>query len=457
MRGVRNPVNHSWLSALGSCLSALGSCSWRVRTAWPAGLTASGALLIGCGAASSDPGSQPLGEQRQSIVEGYVDEVTSGVVGLGVFEANHFFAGNCSGSLIAPNLVLTARHCIAQSDYGPNASDVICGETEFEDNRAPQNIVVSPETERPTSPNDPSFVRGQSIHVVPGGNDICGYDVALVILEESFDASEATPIVPRIDERARNNEVFSATGYGQTDVATGEGAGTRMRTDQRSVMCTQASCDAFSEPLDADTEWLSMDANVCSGDSGGPALDEEGRVIGVVSRGPASCDSAIYGDVAVWGEFIIDVGLLAAEAGGYEPPSWTSGSSEGSLVTAPTGEVVDVSSTGASDETAQPDDDDEESAEDTDDRGSGISQLAPERALADDDERDGIGEAADDESDDLLACDGDDCGDSSMVQAEAAACGFVPGQREGWRAKVAVVLLSLFGWIRFGRRRRSRG
>jgi secreted trypsin-like serine protease len=77
-----------------------------------------------------------------------------------------------------------------------------------------------------------------------------------------------------------------------------------------------------------DREWLSDDANVCQGDSGGPALDDEGRVIGVASRGPASCDAAVYGDVAAWGDFIIDVALQAAETGSYDPPFWTDGTSE---------------------------------------------------------------------------------------------------------------------------------
>jgi hypothetical protein len=55
----------------------------------------------------------------------------------------------------------------------------------------------------------------------------------------------------------------------------------------------------------------------------------------VASRGPSSCDAAIYGDVAAWGNFIIDVAIDAAEEGGYPAPHWTSGSSEAEPFEAP--------------------------------------------------------------------------------------------------------------------------
>ena len=58
------------------------------------------------------------------------------------------------------------------------------------------------------------------------------------------------------------------------------------------------------------------------GDSGGPALDAEGRVIGVASRGNANCDAALYGSVASWRALIVDTAMDAATSGGYSPPDW---------------------------------------------------------------------------------------------------------------------------------------
>ena len=66
-----------------------------------------------------------------------------------------------------------------------------------------------------------------------------------------------------------------------------------------------------------------MNAPICSGDSGGPALDERGRVFGVASRGDPGCEIAVYGDVSSWGPFIVDTALEAADLGGYVAPEWT--------------------------------------------------------------------------------------------------------------------------------------
>jgi hypothetical protein len=73
------------------------------------------------------------------------------------------------------------------------------------------------------------------------------------------------------------------------------------------------------------SEWASVDAPICSGDSGGPALDEQGRVFGVASRGDPNCEIAVYGDVSNWAPFIVDTALSAAQIGDYEAPAWANG------------------------------------------------------------------------------------------------------------------------------------
>ncbi len=298
----------------------------RVRgRALAVGSLATGCILaLGCSAAVAPE----TGTSQQPILDGYVDDATSGVVGLAVSLGRNIFAGHCSGALIAPNLVLTARHCVTEIGWD-DPGGVVCGESDFNATREANELWVSPRTERPNTPDDPSYVRGRRVFVAPGGRDLCGFDVALIELERTFDAAEATPLVPRVDLEARAREQFSAAGYGLTGVSPASPSGVRMRTDERSVVCTGESCNAFATaPVLMEREWLSDDANVCQGDSGGPALDDEGRVIGVASRGPASCDAAVYGDVAAWGDFIIDVALQAAETGGYDPPFWTDGTSE---------------------------------------------------------------------------------------------------------------------------------
>src|SRR5262245_34710615 len=62
-------------------------------------------LLVGCSDAASPPTTVSVGVP---LIGGQPDTATRGVVGMVVSEAS-----GCTGSLIAPNLVLTARHCVA--------------------------------------------------------------------------------------------------------------------------------------------------------------------------------------------------------------------------------------------------------------------------------------------------------------------------------------------------------
>lgn len=251
-------------------------------------------------------------ELERSIVGGEFDTRHTNVFGMVIQDGE--FAHACTATLIAPNLLLTARHCVSIDVE----RQVICGQAGFGATYPPEALHA---TNAPQFRASQSWVGGSAIHVPAEGDDTCGFDIALVVLASNVPAAVAKPAVPRIDREVVEGEPYVAVGYGISDDGR---SGSRMVRSGLNIGCDPGSCGFGVQG----SEFVG-DTGVCEGDSGGPALDEDGKVVGVVSRGAENCSLPIYGSVTAWRDLIFDVAVEAADMGGYEVPFWvTSGSSD---------------------------------------------------------------------------------------------------------------------------------
>lgn len=272
-----------------------------------------GLCLVSCSGPTVPAGSATEGE---GIVGGQVDATDHAVVGILIQNQ-----ALCSGTLIAPNLVLTARHCVA--DVSTGEAPIDCTQSMFSAAYGASSFVMSSTADLTGNVPQNTIFHVSSVHV-PDDARFCGNDVALLTLTANVASGVATPIAPRINQLPQDNEDYTAIGYGLTDPNDTQGttAGVRHIANGLSVGCVGALECLGSRATD--DEWAANSA-VCHGDSGGPALDDNGLVMGVASRADQTCAFGLYSSVAAWKSLIVSTAVDAAMSGGYTPPDWTNG------------------------------------------------------------------------------------------------------------------------------------
>ncbi len=186
----------------------------------------------------------------------------------------------CSGALVAPNVVLTARHCVTRN----STTSVSCDDKGSSANGTHVIGDEEPNTIGVYLGVSPSFAkapvaRARAI-LAPTGPYLCDSDIALVVLETSI--TTVTPLAIRLHRPARTGESILAVGYGQNDQSSP--IGTRFHRGGVAVLAQGAGVSPSKTPLGPHE--FEVGTSICQGDSGGPAISEEsGAVIGVVSRG----------------------------------------------------------------------------------------------------------------------------------------------------------------------------
>lgn len=235
-----------------------------MRTAWI--LVLSSALACGGSAPSSE-----LATSSQRIVGGAPSDATQeSVVRLDV---DGEFA--CTATLVAPNLVLTARHCVA--DIDETRGD--CGV--FRASLKPERLTISVGRDAKAT-----GVMGKAIFA-EASSDACDTDLALLQLAADVPAAKVSAV--RLDV-AVLGETASTVGYGDD----GSFVGIERPRAQRANLLVDAigpasydykAKDGSVIPVDISAGELVTGESTCSGDSGGPLFDAKNAIIAVTSRG----------------------------------------------------------------------------------------------------------------------------------------------------------------------------
>ena len=241
-----------------------------LRSTGSAGVAALATLLVtGCVGDTLDGGA------TAALIGGADSELRS-VVTIG--------PGLCGATLVAPNLLLTAKHCVARLFPGPfecnQAGEVVqvdpTGQVTYPDagkygpTTAAESILVGPIV----SPYAPHVV---AVLVTPGAV-ICEDDAALLILDRPVDNPVLAPL--RLDDSPAIGESLVAVGYGAT-----LDADFSSTLQERDVL-VEAVGPAAEIPDVASAVsagFFTTGEATCRGDSGSPALSTSGAVVGVAS------------------------------------------------------------------------------------------------------------------------------------------------------------------------------